>query len=874
MSTSEELLLKYEGQIVPRSFQPGFVVLSYFVSCIGAALTVELLNRRTSRNGLVNNLILVSAAIAMGGISIWCMHFIGNRAIILGHDELELRINYSGGFSTLSFFLAIIVLLAAFVLIGTNYNVSLWRTCCGGVLAGAGICGMHYLGNYSINNYQCIYNPVYVVGAALIAVFDSMVALSLFFVARASWTNSWWKRGLSALLLAAAVSGMHWVAAVGTEYRLIHLNDSARLALTQAIIVAICLSVAAVFFMVGSIIYATWLMRHSANKAQQIVLGAAVFDKSGRILVSPEGLLPSEKITDTYVERTQGDIFSIAHPLFHWMFQVSRNWNSVNGMIDGMTRHLSRLPKGSRDGKIRLIDDDGNLIENYDAIFRELFCVAAASLAGKLKEQLVDVGILWDEILATGIDGLPQKFDQRADHKLEEGRFGEGRENRIMRQQEYGRGSLMFLVRRVERPQDVDRLEAAGFRFAEIHQVSGIIGSRMQIKTRDLKTKLTDMATFAEGKAVMLPGVHLGFFGVKARVGSFGFDIMVKKSTRNLLPTMPIPLERLEAWQMDVIRRFERMNISLLFQNLDGLRKLSPREMLFASQLSDSLQALRAWIDDPMFDDAVLTSKVVQLPCRTQTGSNSGEPCTMVALCIMMPIHASANSPRCEFIPLNFFKVHQMAYKDSPQLAAFTRHVHRELSPIVNSAPINVPQTTYKQVGQALLWRNRFGLLRHLGRSNPHNNYAIMADGNSIQPNSGRKSPGHDSDHSVSTTKLLNQDPNEPQKLFNDAISDKTGAHQPSSLGGIMVSQEIQVDISQIDDAGGTLSVPSKAATKADRVTMVKAGAGFDFEMDCLPGAEDTRTGAPFGSVVAEREKVNEVITFVDELFTVCVDGL
>lgn len=65
--------MQYQGEIVPRSFRPGFVVLSYVVSCIGAALTLELLNRRTSRNGLFNHLILVSAAVAMGGISIWCM---------------------------------------------------------------------------------------------------------------------------------------------------------------------------------------------------------------------------------------------------------------------------------------------------------------------------------------------------------------------------------------------------------------------------------------------------------------------------------------------------------------------------------------------------------------------------------------------------------------------------------------------------------------------------------------------------------------------------------------------------------------------------------------------------------------------------------
>ncbi|KAI1210521.1 FAD dependent oxidoreductase-domain-containing protein [Annulohypoxylon truncatum] len=827
MSTSDDTLLQYVGQIVPRSFQHGLITVSYVVSCVGAILTLELLNRRTSRNGLANYLLLVSAAVSMGGISIWCMHFTGNRAIVLAHNEPELRIVYSSGFSALSFFAPVIVLLATFVAIGASYKVSWWRLCCGGVLAGTSISGMHYLGNLSINNYDCVYNAVYVTGAAIIAIFDSTVALSLFFVFRASWRNTWWKRAISAFVLAGAVSGMHWVAAVGTQYRLVHLNERDKISQSQDLRVAASLSIIAVFFIIASIVYESWLTKRRENKAQQIVLGVAVFDKSGRILVSPDGLLPSEKITDTYVERTQGDIFSISHPLFHWMFQVSRSWNSVNGMIDGMINHLAHLPKGSRDGKIRLIADDGQPIENYDAIFRELFCVAAASLADKLKEQLADVGILWDDILATGTNQLPQKLDQGiVDCTLEEGTYGQFRgrlENGIMRQHEYGRGSLMFLVRHLEHAHDVNRLEAAGFRFAEIHQVCGIIGSRMQIKTRDLKGKLTNMATFAEGSAVMRPGVHLGFFGVKAQVGSFGFDIVVKKGTRNLLPTMPIPIERLESWQMEIIRHFDRMNVGAIFHLLDELKKLSPREVLFASQMYDALQALRAWIDDPIVDDAVMTSKVVQVPCRAQGGSSSAKFCTMIALCIMMPIHVSASSPRCEFIPLNFFKVHQMAYKDSSQLAAFARYVHRELSPIANSAPVKPPGGTYQQAGRAIFSHDRLGFLRHLGRSKT-NNYDVMGNNYPNQIQSSRGSSSHDSDHASSTIKLCNQDSQYRERLGSDAMSDRTGSYQPTSLaglGGIMVSQEIQVDISQIDDPGRKLSVPSKAVTSTDRVTMV-----------------------------------------------------
>jgi hypothetical protein len=67
------LLNQYYGQVVPRSVEAGFVTLSYVVSLIGAGATLELINRRTSPKGLFNHMLLVGAAITMGGISIWCM---------------------------------------------------------------------------------------------------------------------------------------------------------------------------------------------------------------------------------------------------------------------------------------------------------------------------------------------------------------------------------------------------------------------------------------------------------------------------------------------------------------------------------------------------------------------------------------------------------------------------------------------------------------------------------------------------------------------------------------------------------------------------------------------------------------------------------
>lgn len=55
--------------------------------------------------------------------------------------------------------------------------------------------------------------------------------------------------------------------------------------------------------MAGSAIYHAKARMNSAKKAQQVVLAAAVFDPQGRILINRNGFLPSESITDTFLDK-------------------------------------------------------------------------------------------------------------------------------------------------------------------------------------------------------------------------------------------------------------------------------------------------------------------------------------------------------------------------------------------------------------------------------------------------------------------------------------------------------------------------------------------------------------------------------------------
>lgn len=158
----------------------------------------------------------------MGAIAIWGMYFIGNRATIIGDGADEWQLVYSPGFTTLTFFIPILVIFIAFAVVGTSdEKLDYARIVLGGTLTGLGVCCMHYLGQAGISNYTCIYTVPHVIGAAIIAIVVSIAALGTFSYFRSSWDVHWWWRVVCATILATAVSGTHWVASAGTDYQLI-----------------------------------------------------------------------------------------------------------------------------------------------------------------------------------------------------------------------------------------------------------------------------------------------------------------------------------------------------------------------------------------------------------------------------------------------------------------------------------------------------------------------------------------------------------------------------------------------------------------------------------------------------------------------------
>ncbi|KAL8751552.1 MAG: hypothetical protein Q9199_006338 [Rusavskia elegans] len=267
-----------KGEIVPHRYNPGYLLLA--------------------------------AAVSMGAVAIWAMHYIGNRAITMLDGQRELQIQYSAGYTGGSFILPICVVSVAFYLLSLSEKVEIIRIAVVGVLTGAAVCGMHYLGQGGIANYYVSYSWPYVLGSAFIAVTAATIALGVFFYLKHNWIKNWWKRALCAALLAAAVSGMHWVATVGTTYRLRRESRKASgLGRQGTVIIVLCLALGCCITLMTFAVIGQRVRSRSANQAQQVVLASVIFDTEGKLLVNPEGTLPSRKIAKTYLEEVRAKPF-------------------------------------------------------------------------------------------------------------------------------------------------------------------------------------------------------------------------------------------------------------------------------------------------------------------------------------------------------------------------------------------------------------------------------------------------------------------------------------------------------------------------------------------------------------------------------------
>ncbi|TWU77255.1 hypothetical protein ED733_002806 [Metarhizium rileyi] len=880
-NSTDHLLEDYAGKLVPYSFNGGFVCLSFAISLVGTFTSLEMIRKRTSHRGKHNLLLLVGAAISMGGIAIWSMHFIGNRAIYMLHGEEAFQIAYSTALTVMSLLVPIFVLVLAFLGVSGNGLVLWWRIAIAGLLSGGAISGMHYLADASIRNYNASYELSYLVGSVVISVLASTTALALFFVFETTWNTAWWKRLGCAVVLAGAVSGMHWCAAVGTRYTMNANSGGRGVSRQDAMIVVICLSIAAGIVMTSMAVYSGWLRRDYASKSQQVVLAAGVFDDKGRIMVSQDGYLPSEVVTDTYLPKSNDDVFNTSHPLFHWMFRASRNWDTISKVMGKMASHINFLAQERRHmgrAGVRLVGEDGVLVDDYDTILRELFCVTADALAAKTRESLKGVGTLWDEIFITGDSSskppTPRRRlldnDKFSLHSLAEKGF-------LPNGQEYGRGCLMFLVREINNKREVERLQAAGYRFAEVHQVVGTIRSSMQIKTPDLEARLRNMSGQKDKTVMLTPGVHVGVFAVRARLDRGGFDVLAQKTARNLLPSAPLHMSHLDASHAGFLDTIRGMALATILLKLEKQTPGSPRETkLFAAALRDAISTLRDFLGDEAFDEARLLPREVQLPCSGAAGgSKSMSKCTLIAFELVLPIHAGVLSEDCEFTPLNFFKMRQLTYEGSSHHIEFSHMVHRDISSMVYDLPTRRFSTASPPSNNSpfsfsfsrVLDTLRFGTSPH-SKQRPTMTSLVPTTKSQEQLSKIASHPsslynGDDGSFDESLKLPLSSPRHLP--AAKDAQREKASQdNQFHVFGGIMVSQEVSINVQETKAAEHDVHAPGQQGSELRPLRS---------QAKAQSKPENYYTATATGETKAEGQAKGEESAFVDELLALSMQA-
>ncbi|SMR61033.1 unnamed protein product [Zymoseptoria tritici ST99CH_3D1] len=732
---------------IPSTFDAGIVAGSYFASLCGCILTIEILHRRgTALRNWRSWVESLACAISMGLVGIWCMHFIGNRAIVLGNGDPSIQLVYASNWTVLSVFLPVIGLTIAFSAAEfSNISTVLhWiALTCTGVIAGLAVVSMHYLGNKGITNYVLNYHAKFLVASVVISIGDCWLVLLLFYRLRERWISSWWKRLLCAALLAGGVSAMHFTASTSCEYKLLRYNDAADLRARETqVLIAAALCGAAAVLIVIILLVARRRDQIVRRRSQKVMLACVMFDPDGRVLVTTDGVLPSREITDKYNHRTFNDDFDTAHPVFLWIYRVTHNWASVVDLIPRMRSHLHAQADSIGDDSRPISSPasaiyDADTYNDYEILFRERFCTAAASIASTIHFRLDQLGVLYDQIIQTGtlriephhkicIHKNLSSITQPSIPELEA----------ALHLSLFGKGQLMFITRTLN-AEETHRLLNGGFRFAYVEHVGRNIAHAMQIPLATLIGHFAGLKRYVSTKRGIAdkPGTWLTIFAMSPKTAGKGFDVVVKKDARDLLPDVPLFPNAPSPEQIAFLSAFDGLRATQILSRLAETpagSQLAKAEETIADPTSEFRQAIpllfaslpSAWVSEARFyakplhayytsaESSPSSSTAGPLDLRpapaTQTTTifaftaisdlhtshllplSSSVSATSTAgtdSCTALPTTAAGISTTLTRIPRTFFEVRYRCTADSSLLARrqrlrFKREVHDLFVPI------------------------------------------------------------------------------------------------------------------------------------------------------------------------------------------------
>lgn len=215
------------------------VVLSAVIAALASYTALDLVGRVTAATGRIRQLWVAGGAVAMG-TGIWSMHFIAMLAY-----NLPVPMNYNSSIVFISLSVAIVASGLALEIVSRK-RVNRLQFLAGGSCMGIAIATMHYTGMLAMEA-RVVYNWELMTLSVAIAIAASFLALRLAFQVQYQLqaSVSWSKIG-SALLMAAAICGMHYTAMAAVEVEPSQTAIAGQVYNTQHSMLAVAVGIASI----------------------------------------------------------------------------------------------------------------------------------------------------------------------------------------------------------------------------------------------------------------------------------------------------------------------------------------------------------------------------------------------------------------------------------------------------------------------------------------------------------------------------------------------------------------------------------------------------------------------------------------------------
>jgi len=189
---------------------------AYLVSVVGCVIGLACTLQARRGDGTPRLGWMVAAAVSIGGVGIWLMHFIA----MLGFDTPGSPVRYDIGRTAISALLSITAVFLGLIVFGVRERFALWRLLAGGLIMGLAVNLMHYTGMWAVHIQGTItYDSALVWLSIAIAVVAATAALWFTVVFD---TIVW--RIVAGMVMGVAVTGMHYTGMAAVE---VHMDPLA-----------------------------------------------------------------------------------------------------------------------------------------------------------------------------------------------------------------------------------------------------------------------------------------------------------------------------------------------------------------------------------------------------------------------------------------------------------------------------------------------------------------------------------------------------------------------------------------------------------------------------------------------------------------------